>query len=282
VKGAPEEREVYAAYRAALLAALFGVFGLSIDLWVAQGLPRPNPVPQVCAALASAALAALLFAFRRRVGLRAASLAFCGAGAIVVAGLWFSNQQYAQVAERWVPFQSAKLGVLLVALLAPELWAGLFTIGLCTVASVVQWYGFGPEMHARSPFGEPGILLSYSAFAALLLVQVRRRYRIERELVRSQRDAEELVRLARLLLAVRDYANTPLQTLVLVMETLLLKYPEFERELGAGQRAVDRMRELNRLLSAIEARASTQPGDESFEAARVIELEQVVLPAARR
>jgi hypothetical protein len=40
------------------------------------------------------------------------------------------------------------------------------------------------------------------------------------------------------------------------------------------------MRELNRLLSAIEARAATQPGDESFEAAR--EIEQVVLPDAPR
>jgi hypothetical protein len=277
---AAHDREVYVAYRAALIAALLGAFGFPLDFWVAQDLPHPNPVPPVSASLASAGLAALLFGFRRRVGLRAASLAFCVSGAIVAAGLWFSNQQFAQVPERWVPFQATKLAVLTVALLAPELWAGLFTIGLYTLASVVQWYGFGPEMHTRGAFGEPGAMVAYGAFAAALLVQVRRRYRIERELVRAQRDAEELVRVARLLLAVRDYANTPLQTLVLVMDTLRLKHPGFERELGAASRAVDRMRELNRLLSAIEARAATQPGDESFEAAR--EIEQVVLPDAPR
>jgi hypothetical protein len=189
---------------------------------------------------------------------------------LVAIGLWFSNEQYAAEASRWVPFQANKLGVLTVGLLTPELWVGLASIAAYALSAVVQWQLFDPEVHARAAVGEPIAMLAYTLFGVGVLIQASRRFRMEQDLLRVQHEAASLERLARTLLAVRDYANTPLQTLVMTTELLSAKHPELSTELQLQERALNRLRRLSTLLAPYESQVQWTKGDASLDLERIL------------
>ena len=199
-----------------------------------------------------------------------ASLAFLANSALVAVGLWLSNDQFAAEARHWVPFQANKLGVLTVGLLMPELWVGLASIAAYALSAVVQWYLFGPEVHARAAVGEPIAMLAYTLFGVGVLVQASRRFRIEQDLLRMQHEAAALQQLARTLLAVRDYANTPLQTLVLTTELLSARHPELAEELELSGRALRRLRRLSTLLAPYESQVQWTQGEASLDLERML------------
>jgi hypothetical protein len=267
----PEEHRAYVAYRAALVVTLLSAFGFLTHLLIGREVRDGNSMPAIAASLASAALALVLMSVRRRIDVTLASIAFLVNTAIVTTGLWFVDEQYGLRAERWVAFQSTKLAMLTVAVLAPELWAGLTSIFTFAAAAFVHWYLFSSDVRTYSAVGEPWAVPAYAAFAAALLIQVRHRFRVERELARAQQESVALARLARTLLAVRDYSNTPLQTLVLELEVMHAKHPELAHDLGIASRAVERMRELGRLLSGIDAGVRSDQVDASFDPLQVLE-----------
>src|SRR5262249_10892574 len=84
--------------------------------------------------------------------------------------------------------------------------------------------------------------------------------------IEQEHEAAALEKLARTLLAVRDFANTPLQTIEAATALARKQHPEVGEQLGTIERALARMRELNRVLSGHEAHVRWQPGDESFDA----------------
>jgi hypothetical protein len=258
------------AFRAALIAAMLSAVGWPLDLLISRQLPEPSIWSNLAASLASALLVAWLLVVRRRITTAQASAAFVLNSAIVAVALWFSNQQYALQAPAWAPFQANKLGVFTVALLAPELWAGLSSIAVYTLSAALQWQLFDAGVHERAAVGEPGAMLVYGLFAAALLVQVRRRFRADRELVRVQQEAEALSRTAYAMLAIRDYANTPLQTLMLRMAVMRMQHPEVAHDLAVMQRALDRLAELNQLLSRYDTRVRWRPGDEALSLTHVL------------
>jgi hypothetical protein len=172
----------------------------------------------------------------------------------------------------WEPMTGHRLVMLAISVLAPtRLWLGGGLIAAFALEAVVLWYALG-MVHLLGGFvWEPWLTLVYGGVALGLLGWRVRNHTIELKLRRARADAEALERLARLLLALRDAANTPLQTLELAL-TLL-------RQGGAGgnpallasmERAVHRLRALTQRMAAADALLVWHKGEESFDAESVL------------
>jgi hypothetical protein len=95
---------------------------------------------------------------------------------------------------------------------------------------------------------EPGVLFIFIGVAAVLLVFRVRGAASERALARANAVMSSSTELNRRLLALRDLANTPLQTLEVGVSMIALQYPAAKPITGAMERAVVRMRDLQPLL----------------------------------
>ena len=108
--------------------------------------------------------------------------------------------------------------------------------------------------------GEPWITLIFAVVAVAMLVSRARRREFVANAARVAAHAAALERVARLLLLVRDRANTPLQTVALGAAIMRRRCPDQQRVAAAMDRAVHRLRKLSKAL---------QRASRSFERASV-------------
>jgi hypothetical protein len=108
--------------------------------------------------------------------------------------------------------------------------------------------------------GEPWITLIFAAVAVGMLVSRARRRQAVAQAATVAAHAAALERVARLLLLVRDRANTPLQTVALGAAIMKRRCPDQQRVAAAMDRAVHRLRKLSKAL---------QRASRSFERASV-------------
>jgi hypothetical protein len=242
--------EVQRAWRGCIFAALLNAFGTPIDWPIGRHVPGMPWWPYAISATIGALLAAFLLGARRRFrSVQVISILFVVNATATLVVLWVTGEHYATAVRTWMPFQPNKLGAMTVALLAPEIWAGLLSIAGYTGAAVLQFLTFDRAVRERLPMGEPWAMLAFGVFATVLLLYRRRQFALERALVREQAETESLKRLARLSLVVRDLANTPTQTIALTSSLIRAQHPDLEREAGLLSRSADKLAELNRLLS---------------------------------
>jgi hypothetical protein len=130
----------------------------------------------------------------------------------------------------------------------------------------VQWLLFAPSVRAALPPTEPLATWIFAGFGVALLIGSTRRFALERRLVEQQHAAAANEKMARAFLAVRDLANTPLQTIESATAVARILHPEADVPLGQIERALDKMRKLSRLLSRHEPSIRWREGDESFDA----------------
>ena len=113
------------------------------------------------------------------------------------------------------------------------------------------------------------VALTVGAWASLIgfgLLAYRARQQIlARDYSRARADAAALDRLARVTVAVRDAANTPLQTLEVSAALLESKHLDAKPIVDRITRAVSRLRQLTQVLATYE-RPQWQHGDDSFDA----------------
>ena len=102
----------------------------------------------------------------------------------------------------------------------------------------------------------------------MLLVYRLRGLALEREMLRVQAEAAAAEQLARTFLRLRDYANTPIQTIAFTTELLRAKNHDLKPILDRLERAVERLTELSRALTRYETAHKWSPGDESLDATR--------------
>jgi len=96
--------------------------------------------------------------------------------------------------------------------------------------------------------GEPWLTLIFAAVAVGMLVSRARRREIVANAARVAAHAAALERVARLLLLVRDRANSPLQTVALGAAIVKRRCPDQQRVAAAMDRAVHRLRKLSKAL----------------------------------
>jgi hypothetical protein len=261
------------AWRGALGAALLNAVGSPLELIVGRNIAGMPHWPPLAAGAVGLVLIVLLLYVRKRPTRAGASLAFLVNTASVVAMLWINNEHWALLGAHWAPFQANKLGALTVGLLTPEIAVGVASIAAYAAEAVVQWALFAPAVRAELARGEPVTTCIFAIFGIIILIFATRRYALERRLVVQEHEAAALEQLARALLAVRDFANTPLQTIETATALARLQHPDAAPQLSRIERALDRLRGLNRILARHETHIRWQPGDESFDA--VDELDKV-------
>jgi hypothetical protein len=150
-----------------------------------------------------------------------------------------------------------------------------FTVGLLIIcaftlqAMLMYWFGGYPVSGETLRF-EPWSSLICGGFAAVLAWYRAQRLRREVSLLAKQERAASLQRVARTFLAIRDLANTPIQTLRVALALLRARHPE-EQELAAKMdRSLDRLRDMNEILATDENAIDWYEG-ESFDSVQALQ-----------
>lgn len=251
--------------RVARIAGGLGTFGLLADTII-----DAHVVPPETARLVAIAVCAVLWLVtlsrRHRPSLAFGTAMFLAINATITFALTISAHRLASTGLDWVPFRARQLGAMTIALLAPPpTWVGVVAIMTIIGSAVVQYELFSPEVQAQLPYGDPWSSIFFGAFALVLLVYRRRADAKERELVRAHAEAESYQRYARAMLALRDLANTPLQTLTNIVELLRSRSPRPDETVERLARTVGRLTEFERATRPFEDELEWQPGDEAWD-----------------
>jgi hypothetical protein len=166
-------------------------------------------------------------------------------------------------------FQSLKAGLFVIAILSPSLPVGVGWIVVFTLAPIVLVHTWAADVRQMVPSWDPWFVLVYGGIALVMLLYRRRSVALEHQLAEARAERLSVERLARVSLAIRDLANTPLQTLTTGVALLRRDVTERERVLAPMERALARLEKLRLALAPFEL--AWQPGDESFDALARIE-----------
>jgi len=247
----PPDLAVRHAWRGAFVAVLLNVLCMPADYLIARDIPDMPFYPAAASALIGIGLLVVLWTRRSTATVHLGSVVFLLNNLVILGALWITSGYWA-TAPYWTPFQANKLGALAVPLLAPEFTVGVASIVGFAAMAIGKFYVLDPEIQRRVPVGEPWIVLFYALFAVVLLVYRLRSLAFERETLRLHAEAEANEQMARNSLRVRDYANTPLQTIVFATELLLKRTPD-QPALVCIERAAKRLTELSRAVTRFES-----------------------------
>jgi hypothetical protein len=172
---------------------------------------------------------------------------------------------------RFAPFEGFKIVALVVAIVVPFRPALAYAlVGVCAVIPVVVYEVMPAPMRAELPIEAPWTTVIYPLIATGILIYRMRALRMEREMIRASAQREGLERLAKVSLAYRDLANSPLQAIELLRAGLCKEHPESKELLDHLQRSVGRLRAMGEMLSQTEHHVVWTSKEEAFDAAQVI------------
>ena len=254
------------AWRGAFVAAVLNAVGMSVDFLLARDIPTMPIYPYAMSTMVGVGLIVFLLIRRQRATVRLGSAAFLTNTAAILAALWITSGYWATSGRAWTPFQANKLGILAIPMLAPQLGVGLVSIAGLAAMAIGKFYFLDPELHRGFPVGEPWFILIYALFGGALLIYRLRGLALEREMLRIQAEAAANEQLARTFVRLRDYSNTPIQTIAFTTELLRAKTHDLKPTLDRLERAVERLTELSDALTGYEDAHKWSPGDESLDA----------------
>jgi hypothetical protein len=238
------------AHRSAAICALIGVVGTVIGLLGYWRYSEPAlRLAQSFGLLVNAGALALLWTRRPPYSRALANALFLIVLVPTVTHVWMADEVIAAHTEQWVPYEPNKLSALTLAVIAPPGWAtGAIGILMFVGTAVVHQLAFANPYRAYEATNEPMGVLAYGAFALLLLWFRQRGHRLREELARTRSEMLALERVANVAMAVRDLANTSVQTLELVRQELLILAPELRVHTDRMHRALKQLRKLSELL----------------------------------
>src|SRR5258706_3569985 len=208
------------AFLVTFVAAILNIVGMSLDVMFWRTRMHATPPWHFVSAAVSVCAIGLVLVYRRTGQQWIASTCFVFSNVISEVAIWRASTLLALGSVGWVPFQSEKLGALTVALLAPpSLWAGVLSLGIFAGSPLVHFATFEPLVRARL-LAEPWATLAYAAFGLLLYFYRLHALSTARRMAESLTARRTVEHVSRMLLAVRDLSNTPLQTLYLTSALL--------------------------------------------------------------
>jgi hypothetical protein len=259
------------AWRGALVAASLNAMGMLGDLIIARDVPAMPWYPSVLSAAVGAGLVALLLMRQQHATVRLGSVVFLINIGAILAALWVTSPYWASSGRPWTPFQAHKLGALAVPLVAPQLSVGLVAIAGFTATAIGGFFVLDPAIQRGLPVGEPWVVLPYALFASVLLGYRLRSLALEREMLRLHAESAAAEHVAQTFLRLRDYANTPIQTIAFTAKLIRAQHPDLKMLLDRLDRAVERLTDVSRALTRYESTHKWSPGDESLDAATLSE-----------
>ena len=233
------------AWLGTIVAVSLNAVGMLIELKIGSNVAGMPKWPAVGSSIVGICLFVILMVRRKNMTLRLATIVYLINCLTVVTCLLFTNPYYALAVKAWHPFQAAKLGCLIAALIAPGFWIGMIGISLYALTSVTQFVLWPDQIKEKIALGEPWAMLAFSLAGFFALI-----YRFRMVELKALEAASH--HLASVLLKFRDLMNTPLQTIE-ISTNLLRDQPEHKAEiLDSIGRAVLRLREVNSALSQYE------------------------------
>ena len=243
------------AHRAAVMAALLGVVGTGISVpgfWSISGAPL-----RAVQAVGILTSTGALWALRSRLVPRSrttSNLLFLLVLLPTLVMAWMVDDARAAHSATWVPYEPSKLSALTLAIIAPQGWPIGVTAILSFVGSAILHHiTLVDSIRARMPVGEPFGIIAYGVFALVVLGFKQRGYALRGDLEHARAEKVALERLARVAMALRDLANTPVQTLELVRQRLLTDDPQIGLQTERMARALDRLQRLNDILAPYQS-----------------------------
>jgi hypothetical protein len=267
-------RAWWGALFAAALTLLGEVAYIFID-WKVHPGNRVLPTLRAVHVLEATGLLALLLARRGTASPRLSAGVFTAVALPHLIIFAVAEVAMAASGHVWQPLTGHRLLMLGIGLLAPTgLGLGFSLIGSFALEAVLLWYGLELNHRLEMPW-EPWITLVWGGTACGLLTFRVRTWRIEQRLQHARAEAESLERVARLFLAMRDAANTPLQSLEVGVSLLQQRSPENAAVLMTMERALSRLRSLSTRMAIADPLLDWDSSEESFDAEDVLrDLEQ--------
>lgn len=259
------------AWRGALVACGLNAIGLPMDFLMARHVPGMPAWPALMSSATGLALALVLFVRRRGPTIRLSTTVFILNNAIIMVALWITSGVYAAAPGRWIPFQANKLGALAVAVLAPDLVSGVVVIGGYVGMALLRYFTLPAAQQQRLPIGEPWVIFIYAMFALAMLVYRVHSVALARRMLRVRSESLATQRLARTFLALRDFTNTPLQTIELAAKIVRKRCPDMVPTLDRIDRSIDRLYRLNHAFSVYESQIEWTDKDVSPDPSVVVD-----------
>jgi hypothetical protein len=249
----PRALDIHSGWQGALVATLLNAITMPIDLVLGRGIPGMPIWAPLASSAGGLLLAVSLYVRRRRPSATFNRTVFLLNLAVILGALWMTSSAFATQIGRWIPFQANKLGTLATAMLAPDLVAGLVGIVGMVGMVVAKYITLSPAITSRFPTGEPWTIFIYGIFSAALLLYRLHAQRLERRFMKMRSDSAANAQMARTFLAVRDFTNTPLQTIELASEVIRTRDPSLGPVVDRIDRSVDRLFRLNQTFGSYDA-----------------------------
>jgi hypothetical protein len=249
----PDSHESRYAWRGALLACLLQAIGMPLDILLTEDIPGMPSWPPLMSSATGLLLVIVLVAYRRQPNIRLATTVFLLNTAVILVALWITSGAYAAAPGRWIPFQANKIGALAASVLAPGLVTGLISIGGFVGMVLLRYLALPGDQQRHLPISEPWAILIYAVFAVAILGYRVHSVSLSRRVFRMRTESIATQRLARTFLALRDFTNTPLQTIELAASIVRKRCPDLAPVLDRVDRSIDRLYRLNHALSVYES-----------------------------
>ncbi len=243
------------AHRAAVIAALLGVLGTSLGVvgfWPLSGLWLR--LVQLAGILINGSVLWALYARLPPYSRTRSNAAFLLVLVPTAVMAWMVDDARSLQSAHWVPYEPSKLSALTLAIIAPPGWPiGMVAILMFVGSALVHHLLLADAFRTRMAAGEPFGIIAYGLFALVVLAFKQHSYSLRGELEHARSEKLALERVARVSMALRDLANTPVQTLELVRQKLLTDDPQLDVQTERMGRALERLRRLNDILAPYQS-----------------------------
>jgi hypothetical protein len=244
---------------------------MPMDFLMAHHIPGIPVWPALMSSATGVMLALVLLVCRRRPTIRLSMTAFTLNIAVILVALWVTSGAYAAAPVRWIPFQANKIGALAAAVLSPDLISGIIAIGGFVGMVVLRYLTLPAAQQQRLPMGEPWVIFIYAVFALAMLAYRVHSVALSRRMLRVRTESIATQRLARTFLALRDFTNTPLQTIELAAKILRKRCPDMAPNLDRIDRSIDRLYRLNHAFSVYESQIEWTERDVSPDPSALVD-----------
>ena len=198
----------------------------------------------------------VLWLARARVSTRACELALVIATLPFLVGIWLPQLSDLRAGRLSEPLLAHHFLLLGIAVGSPTLRTSLALIALFAIHGLVLGHVLATAGPTPTLDHEPGFTLLFTVIAGLLTFTRARRRDMEHRLVAAEQRARVLSQVSAMLLALRDRANTPLQTLEVAITMLEADTAGDDRRLVLMRRALARLVAIQHALDAGELRSS--------------------------
>lgn len=155
--------------------------------------------------------------------------------------------QLGQVRQPLIPFQFL---CVYIAVASPgRVWVAACEILVSLAFAVAFWLFLKNQFSLTGITGEPWATLAYGLISLMLLGARAYRKRMIRRLEKNRAEAEAFERAARLFLAVRDRANSPLQVINLCASLIESRNPEETETVERLRRSLVKLQDLTEILA---------------------------------